>query len=96
MTLYVSIGNTIGTTEAVSLAQRLAAWHDAMVMHQRRVRGSSKSCDINCPHGDAQSLWLEALDVYGEHAHRLVFLRTNGMRSGPIHQHSFMKAEAQL
>lgn len=96
MTLYLSLGNTIGTVGAVRLARRLAAWHDAMVMHQRRARDTSESCDSHDLHDDARSLWREALDMYGEHAHQLVFLRTHGMRSGPTCLDSPMTVEAQL
>src|SRR5687768_3136776 len=32
---YAVIGSSVGTTEAASLSERLAAWHDAMVAHER-------------------------------------------------------------
>jgi hypothetical protein len=76
---YTSLGNAVGSSPAIDLAQRLAAWHDAMVLHQRRsgaFRG--RSCDHGCPHAQAGALWVEALDVYGERAHGLGFLRTHG------------------
>lgn len=38
MNPYTLIGSGLGTAEAVSLSQRLAAWHDAMVAHKRRLR----------------------------------------------------------
>ena len=38
MNPYTLLGSALGTTAAVSLAQRLAAWHDAMVTHERRLR----------------------------------------------------------
>ena len=79
MTLYRSLGNAIGTAEALDLAHRLAAWHDAMVVHRRRggILGGA-NCDADCPHIEAQSLWLEALDTYGERAQELRFLKTHG------------------
>jgi hypothetical protein len=77
MSLYRSVATMIGTQEALALAHRLAAWHDAMVMHRRRTRNSSGStCDVDCPHEQAQWLWREALNVYGELAHEFAFLRT--------------------
>jgi len=76
------MGNTIGSREAVELAQRLAAWHDAMVVHRRRV-GAARvgECEPDCPHTEAKALWLEALDVYGDRAHELAFLRAHGASS---------------
>lgn len=93
MTLYRSLGNSIGTAEAVSLAHRLAAWHDAMVVHQRRAAGSTESCEIDCPHGEAESLWLEALEAYGERAYQLAFLRNRGMRAAPVRHYRSAEAE---
>jgi hypothetical protein len=76
MTVYRSLANAVATREALELAPRLAAWHDAMVVHQRRagtVRGAR--CDGDCPHTDAEVLWSEAVDAYGERAHELRYLR---------------------
>jgi len=42
MNLYAMLSSGIGTTESTSLTTRLAAWHDAMVAHERRLR-SGKS-----------------------------------------------------
>jgi hypothetical protein len=83
VSLYRSIATAVGTREALDLAHRLAVWHDAMVMHRRRTGDSSGSgCEGDCPHEEAEWLWREALDVYGERAHAFAFLRTygNGMR----------------
>ena len=79
MNLYRALGAEIGTLEALDLAQRLAVWHDAMVLHNRRA-GASRSdfCESNCPHDEAQSLWMEAIAVFGSRAHELGFLRTHG------------------
>ena len=81
MNPYMLIGSTVGTAEATSLAQRLAAWHDAMVAHERRLRGSALSavCKEDCAHSDAQSLWAEALVAFGERAHELSFLRSRAL-----------------
>jgi hypothetical protein len=76
MTVYHSMGTAIGTADALELAQRLAAWHDAMVVHQRRSESAdANACDEDCPHTEARLLWLEALGTYGDRAHALRFLR---------------------
>jgi hypothetical protein len=50
-----------------------------MVMHRRRAGDDAgPSCDVDCPHEQAESLWLEALEVYGESAREFAFLRTFG------------------
>ena len=72
MSLYKSVANAVGTRRALDLSHRLAVWHDAMVLHQRRqriVRGAL--CDGDCPHDEAKALWSEALGVYGERAYEL-------------------------
>lgn len=80
MSLYRSIATATGTREAIDLAHRLATWHDAMVVHRRRAGDSTgPSCDVDCPHEQAESLWQEAVDTYGERAHKFVFLRTYGV-----------------
>jgi hypothetical protein len=79
MTLYRSMATAVGTREALDLAHRLTAWHDAMVIHRRRAGDAgSLSCEVDCPHEQAEWLWLEAVDVYGERAHELAFLRSFG------------------
>lgn len=77
VSLYRTVATAVGTREARDLANRLAAWHDAMVMH-RRLAGevAGPACDVDCPHDQAESLWLEAIDVYGERAHEFAFLRS--------------------
>ncbi len=95
MSLYRSLANAVGTLEALALAPRLAAWHDAMVVHQRRARGVRGAlCDGDCPHAEAESLWSEALDVYGERAHELRFLRAHGAASS--HEAARRVVEARL
>ena len=79
MSLYRSIATAVGTREASELAHRLAAWHDAMVIHRRRARDmGGPACDVDCPHEQAESLWQEAVVTYGDRAHEFVFLRTCG------------------
>ena len=87
MNPYVLLGSGIGTSEATSLSARLAAWHDAMVAHERRLRTgrTSDTCDDECPHVEARTLWAEALATFGARAGELTFLRSRAMgepRSG--------------
>jgi len=81
MNPYLLIGSQVGTADAVSLAQRLAVWHDAMVTHERRMRGSRTGdlCDEDCAHSDARSLWAEALTAFGGRARELSFLRSRAL-----------------
>jgi hypothetical protein len=69
-----------GTCRSISsgLVARLAAWHDAMVAHERRLRTGRDSdvCGDGCPHAEARTLWTEALDMFGDRAHELAFLRS--------------------
>lgn len=95
MSHYRSIATAFGTPEALALADRLAAWHDAMVMHRRRAAADSRTlCHEECPHAQAWALWREALEVYGERALELAFLRTCG---GVLnHQPSRVSSELHL
>ncbi len=83
MNIYQSIGNNVGTPEAAELSERLAAWHDAMVGHERFARNGT-ACDDECPHGEARRLWEEALRTFGERAQELRFLRSCGAAARPI------------
>ena len=78
MSVYRTLGTAVGTREALDLAQRLIAWHDAMVRHRRRTGDASEPCEGDCPHTQAASLWREAVDVYGERAAELAFLCSVG------------------
>jgi hypothetical protein len=82
MNLYAMLSSGIGATESTSLTTRLAAWHDAMVAHERRLRSgrTSDACDDECPHVEAQTLWAEALDTFGPRASELAFLRSRAHR----------------
>ena len=78
MNPYVMLGSGIGTSEAASLSARLAAWHDAMVAHERRLRTGRTvgTCDDECPHVEARTLWAEAVAIFGTRASELAFLRS--------------------
>lgn len=78
MNLYTMVGSRIGTSEATALSARLAIWHDAMVTHERKIRVGRPSavCDEECAHAEARTLWIEALDVFGDRAQELTFLRS--------------------
>ena len=81
MNPYVMVGSGIGTSEALSLSARLAAWHDAMVAHERRLRSgrTTDTCDDECPHVEARTLWAEALATFGARASELTFLRSRAI-----------------
>jgi len=77
MSLYKMIGSGNPTLEAAALRVRLASWHDAMVAHERKIRaGTEESCADECPHAEARTLWIEAVQVFGDHARELTFLRS--------------------
>ena len=85
MNPYAMVSSGIETAEATSLSTRLAAWHDAMVAHERRLRSRSASdvCDDECPHVEARNLWTEALETFGGRANELAFLRSRaGLDAG--------------
>ena len=81
MNLYAIVGAGIGSHEAAALRTRLAAWHDAMVAHERKIRAglTVRVCDEECPHAEARHLWCEAVETFGEEAQGLTFLRTRAM-----------------
>lgn len=83
MNIYRMIGNTFGTPDAIELADRLSAWHDAMVAHERLAR-IKRSCSEDCPHVDAPVLWREATELFGERAGELAFLRSRAA-DGSVH-----------
>jgi hypothetical protein len=76
MNIYRMLGSRLGTPDAYGLAERLSAWHDAMVAHERR---RERSCDDECPHADARVLWSEASQTFGERAAELVFLKSRAL-----------------
>ena len=79
MNVYKSVGYTVGTPEALALSERLSAWHDSMVAHERTADTARLArCDDDCPQSDAQLLWREAVETFGPHAQTLRFLRRHG------------------
>ena len=79
MNIYKSIAHMVGTADALALSEHLSAWHDAMVAHQRPAdTPRSTECDGDCPHAAATPLWIEAVNVFGDHAARLTFLQRHG------------------
>ncbi len=107
MNLYARLAFGSDGLKLSELAARLAAWHDAMVGHERRLRTgrTDDECDDECPHAEAPALWTEALAAYGERSHELSFLRSRAtMVREPRRQPSIrpwlqvqhMTAEAEL
>jgi hypothetical protein len=80
---YTWVGAGLGTADATALAGRLTAWHDAMVTHERALRRgrAEAACDEDCPHAEARTLWVEAVEVFGSRADDLGFLRSRAMQS---------------
>ena len=78
MKLYTLIGTRLGSQEATELSERLAAWHDAMVAHERQLRAgrAASECYDDCPHDEARRLWQEAVATFAELADDLTFLRS--------------------
>ena len=78
MNPYSMLGSGNGTPGAAALSARLASWHDAMVAHERKIRAGRTEavCDEECPHAEARTLWVEALEIFGDRAQELTFLRS--------------------
>lgn len=78
MNQYTILSSVLSTDEAALLSSRLSAWHDAMVMHERRLRSGvmGVGCHEECPHAEARTLWAEALVTFGSRAYELTFLRS--------------------
>jgi len=83
MNMYTMVGSGIGSMEATALGKRLAAWHDAMVAHERKIRAgrTEEVCDEECPHAEARSLWVDAMEVFGDRAQEFRFLRSRATAS---------------
>jgi hypothetical protein len=94
MNLYTMVGSGVGSMEATALSKRLAAWHDAMVAHERKIRAgrTEEPCDEECPHAEARPLWAEAMDIFGDRARELRFLRSRAT-APPESPRSFARAE---
>ena len=83
MNPYLILGCGVGTNEAQSISDRLSAWHDAMVAHERRLRTKAGDiCGDECPHAEARALWSEATPILGPRAEHLTFLRSRANESG--------------
>ena len=93
MNIYTMVGSGVGSMEATALSKRLAAWHDAMVAHERKIRAgrTEELCDEECPHAEARSLWVEAMEIFGDRAEELRFLRSRA--ASPESSRSFARAE---
>ena len=91
MNMYTMVGSGLGTAVATALSTRLAAWHDAMVAHERKIRAGRPDavCDEECPHSEARTLWIEALEVFGDRAQELAFLRSHATRRSTLFADSF-------
>lgn len=78
MNLYARLAFGSDGSKLSELAARLAAWHDAAVGHERRLRTGRTDdvCDDECPHAEAPALWIEAVAAYGERSQELSFLRS--------------------
>lgn len=76
MNLYMILSAGLGSREAAALGERLSAWHDAMVAHERRLRAApgTDACSDECPHAEARTLWPEAVATFGRRAQDLAFL----------------------
>ncbi len=96
MNLYERLGSAIATTEAAALTARLAAWHDAMVAHERKLRTgrTADACDEDCPHAQARALWPEAVATLGARAQELTFLRSRASETGRRSQGGQSQPEA--
>ena len=78
MNIYRVLGDRVGTLEARDLAQQLFEWHDAMVKHLRVANHHGRGCPEGCPHEEAGGLWPAAMEVFGDRARELRFLRKHG------------------
>ena len=78
MNMYRVLGDRAGTLEGRALAQQLVEWHDAMVKHLRVANHRGRGCAEGCPHKEARGLWSAAMDIFGDEARTLRFLRTHG------------------
>ncbi len=83
MKLYALIGSRAGSHEATALSERVAAWHDDMVSHERQLRTGRAGidCHEDCPHSEARVLWTEVLSIFPEYAPDLSFLRSRAAHS---------------
>ena len=85
MNPYAVLSSGAGTHGATALGARLAAWHDAMVAHERKLRAGTTgdACNDECPHVEARALWSEAVATFGGRAQELTFLRSRAQDTRP-------------
>ena len=96
MNPYALIGATLGVAGTEPLLRRIAEWHDAMVAHERRLRGRlGDECDDACAHGQARALWSEAVTTFGDRAHELSFLRSRAIGAIPPSEDIAVSANAE-
>jgi hypothetical protein len=82
VTLYQAIAHRVGSPEAQELGRQLSSWHDRMVAHERVRTPSARSvCDDTCPHAESIEFWHAALQILGEAADRLSFLKSTAARA---------------
>ena len=88
MNPYLLLGSGLASHEALALGARLSAWHDAMVTHERRLRlgRAGDTCDDECPHAEAPSLWFDAVATFGARALALTFLRSRATGAAHLTQ----------
>jgi len=81
MNPYAIAAIAADTPEAATLSARLVAWHDEMVAHERRLRSNPDAnlCGDECPHAEANALWVEASAVLGAKVSDLTFLRSRAL-----------------
>jgi len=98
MNLYTMVGVGSGTPEAAALSARLESWHDAMVAHERKIRAGRAAavCDDECPHAEAPTLWVEALEIFGDRAQELTFLRSRAVRGADPSRELVTSARREL
>jgi hypothetical protein len=96
MNPYAIVGSGSGSAEAASLRARLVAWHDAMVAHERRLRSgrTTDTCDDECAHMEARTLWTEVSAVLGRRANELSFLRSRALGGSAASDHLIASGEA--
>ncbi len=76
MSHYQAVAHRVGSIDALALGRRLSSWHDRMVAHERLARSSRQTCDEACPHAQSIELWRDAVQILGDAAERLTFLKT--------------------
>jgi hypothetical protein len=85
MSPYAIVNSHAPSADAASLVERLTAWHDRMVSHERQLKTSAARdlCDDECPHVEAGLLWSEVTSVMADRAHELAFLRSRAEGVSP-------------